>query len=273
MSQRMTITRVMEGAEWGNDYGRNQSYTLDLELEDGSVAQDIVSNRKIRDDGSHKEPQEQEVVWGDLLPMGKNQRKLKLDYDAMKERGSGGGYEAKTGTSGGSNNSSKGSAPGRDIDASIARQVALKIVAPLIIEEKGLHRTTREIVTEIEAFILEAGRAPEPPVDLSGARKEEPDPVAAVAQAFDATPVDDTHQWLENELVVAGASSVAARSLATYAVEKLLPEQRKTLEGELRSTDDASKASGRRRLEASYVKTEGHAVPTDAPEDDPSIPF
>lgn len=104
MSQQMTITRVMEGDEWGNDYGRNQSYTLDLELADGSVVQDIVSNRKIKDDGTHKEPQEQEVVWGDLLPMGKNQRKLKLDYDAMKEHGSsprpsGGSTESKTSNS------------------------------------------------------------------------------------------------------------------------------------------------------------------------------
>lgn len=87
------------------------------------------------------------------------------------------GYEATTGTSGASNNSPASSPPRRDIDASIARQVALKILSPWICEDKNFGSDHEAVVKDLERFILEAGQPKdEPPVDLSGARTEEPIP-------------------------------------------------------------------------------------------------
>jgi hypothetical protein len=231
MSEQMTIVRVMEGDEWGNDYGRNQSYTLDLELTDGSVVQDIVSNRKIKDDGTHNEPNESEVIWGDLEPMSKGRRKLKLDYDAMKNEGS-----SASGSSRPSESSTSSS--GRNIDHSIARQVALKILAPTINQE-GLSVGVQREVVEIETFILEAGQkasqgaaqtgdsphsssppaAPDsPPADLSGARTEEPGHTSLNYPRSDLPDVDRDHimQLLSSAgMIFAGAQEKVADYILT----------------------------------------------------------
>lgn len=203
----MTITRVMQGDEWGNDYGRNQSYTLDLQLEDGSVVQDIVSNRKIKDDGTHKEPQEQEVVWGDLLPMPKGQRKLKLDYEAMKQGGApqqfSHGSSSETSTSNNSKPASSGEVDWDRKNGEIRRQhsqeMALRTMAIIGWPSKGTSDILRDVAflaDEFDADAIAAGQkasqgavpatsSPQesPPlgaapdsssVDLSGARTTEP---------------------------------------------------------------------------------------------------
>jgi hypothetical protein len=190
------------------------------------------------------------------------------------------GYEASTGTSGGSSNSSKGQSKG-DVDwdvrnAEIRRQHSQEMALRFVMHPLPENFVLADLKTTIDWFdqdAIEAGQkaSGEAPVDFSGARKEEPDPVAAIAKEFDATPVyDDSHQFIANELNVGGASLHSASVLATFAVEKLLPNQRQTLEGELRG-DDSSKNAALKRIEDSYLKAEGHPVP--APQDDPTIPF
>ena len=99
-------------------------------------------------------------------------------------------------------------------------------------------------------------------IDFSGARKEEPSP---------SEPVDD-HQWLENLLVLGGASNWAAGKLATYALDKLRPDDLKKCQALLSDLDTASE--GRKRLEASYEQAEGEPVPQADPLDNgDSIPF
>jgi hypothetical protein len=268
VSQQMTITRVMEGDEWGNDYGRNQSYTLDLQLEDGSVVQDIVSNRKIRD-GTHKEPQENEVVWGDLLPMGKNQRKLKLDYDAMKEHGSGSSprssrpSESSTGT--------KSSEVDWDAkEARITRQAVLKVLSPSINEHGGLTASIKATVEEIEQFVSEA---PSRPLGQGVSQGQPPSTFPSDSgspAASGSPPADDSHEWMENLLIQGGASSYAAGRLASFAIEELSPENLKKCEGLLSNLD--SQVEGRKRLETSYTKAKGEPVPQMDPHED-DIPF
>jgi len=107
-------------------------------------------------------------------------------------------------------------------------------------------------------------------MDFTGARTEEPKPPTSLN--FDKSELaDDSHQWIESLLVVAGAGS-AARELALYAVNKLRPDQLKTLEGELNDPEQSRKVEGLKRVEASYEKAEGHPVPV-APVAEDDIPF
>lgn len=173
------------------------------------------------------------------------------------------GYEASTGTSGGSRNVSKGSSSGRDIDASIARQVALKVLSPTLNKEGFDY--TRPIVELVEKFILEAGQNADQgaaPLPAGGS------PRSGVAP--DPPPADkDEHWWLSNLIEQGGASSHASGVLATYALEQLSEENRKKCEALLSHLD--TQEEGRKRLEASYVKAVG-PVPQ-KPDLDDDIPF
>jgi hypothetical protein len=270
----MTIERIVKENEWEGKFGKNQAYALDLRLADGTVEMGVTSNRKLKEDGSHNEPQEGETLMGTIEPDGRGGEKLRIDYDATREMGgaprpSGGSTESTT-----SNNSSMAQS---EKDRSIAWQVSLKVLSGTINErvknrEPALNDHILHSLGEIQASILDTGRVaaiPEPPVDLSGARTDE---AGHTSLNFPKSEIpDDSHQWVESLLSVAGAADHAAPVLAKYAVNVLRPDQLKTLEGELNDSDNAVKLAGLRRVEASYVKAEGHPIP--APQYDDTIPF
>lgn len=276
MSQQMTITRVMEGDEWGNDYGRNQSYTLDLQLEDGSVVQDIVSNRKIRDDGSHKEPQEQEVVWGDLLPMPKGQRKLKLDYDAMKEHGSGSPSRSSRPSESSTGSKSSGGETDWTIrNAEIRRQHSQEM-AVRVLTATGALSDPQAKPDHISAWIKQWADEFDQDAIAAGQKASQgqspstfPSDSGSLA-ASDSPSADDTGQWLENLLIQGGASTYGAGTLARYALEKLRPDDLQKCEALLGNLDTIGE--GTKRLEASYEKAEGEPVPQEDPDEEP-LPF
>lgn len=287
-----TVTGVHDRKEWTGNYGPMVSYVLDLEDESGHKSMDVELNRK----PESREPEVGEQFVGHL-ESGKFGDKLKIDFEATKELHKGGGgsqfRSSETSTSNNSKPASTGEVDWDAKEARITRQAVLKVVAPTINELRSLTPEIKAVVEDIEKFVSEApkrplgqkasqgavpatsspqespplGAAPDsPPVDLSGARTEEPKP----SLNFDKSEIpDDAHQWVESLLVVAGAGS-AARELALYAVNKLRPDQLKTLEGELNDSEQGRKAEGLKRVEASYEKAEGHPVP-DRNEDD--IPF
>jgi hypothetical protein len=174
------------------------------------------------------------------------------------------GYEASTGTSGGSSNSSKGQSKG-DVDwdvrnAEIRRQHSQEMALRFVMHPLPENFVLADLKTTIDWFdqdAIEAGQkaSGEAPVDFSGARKEEPDPVRAVTAAFDATVIDDRHQWMEDRLINGGAPMHAAGTLARYALDQLKPDDLKKLEALL--GDHETLSEGRKRLEASYVKAVG----------------
>lgn len=289
MSQPMTVERVVKENEWEGKFGKNQAYSLDLKMPDGRLEMGVTSNRKLKDDGTHNEPREGEELMGSIEPDGRGGEKLKIDYDATKELSQGAQFPSSE------SSTSNSSSPKQETDwevrnAEIRRQhsqgEAVQVLAHMgsyVMGERTvpidkLQGWIKEWADWFDQDAIAAGQkygqepihgaghqdvasaSPAPgsaPVDFSGARTEEPGP--------------DTHQWLEALLVVAGAPTYASQKLATYALEKLLPDQRKTLETELNDPDSSVKAAGLKRVEASYEKTEGHAVPQIDPSDD--IPF
>src|ERR1700744_1736756 len=88
MSQTYEVTRVMSEGP-GEDM---ETYSLDLQTPDGQE-QFLNCARFCKvTNGSHKEPQQGEVFYADLLPMkDPNRKKVKVDYEATKELKKGGG--------------------------------------------------------------------------------------------------------------------------------------------------------------------------------------
>lgn len=264
-----TVIGVHDKEEWTGNYGAMVSYVLDLEDESGFKSMDVKLNRK----PESREPEVGETFIGNL-ESGKFGDKLKIDFEATKELKKGGG-----GSQFRSSETSTGKPKG-DVDwdrrnAEIRRQhsqqvaiEAVTLLGPAASGEQGpLRAAIKDWADWFDIDAIGAGvrhsapdsNHPEPSVDLSGARTEEPS----------TSMPDDTHQWLESLLGVAGATH-GARELALYAVNKLRPDQLKTLEGELNDHEQDRKAHGLKRLEASYEKAEGHPVPADNFDD---LPF
>lgn len=145
-----TVKRVADSPrEWSSKQGGTfLSYTVDLEDEAaGRVEAGVEWNRK----PESKAPQVGDRIAGTIEP-GKFSERFKMDYEATKELGSGG---PRSGSSGGGNFKSGGG----DKDASIARQVALKVCAPRICSD-GLTSDVRSLVEEVEKFIAQASAVP-----------------------------------------------------------------------------------------------------------------
>jgi hypothetical protein len=136
--------------------------------------------------------------------------------------------------------------------ASIVRQVALKILAPSINEAGGLTASLKAKAEEIERFVMAASQTPQQPSTAVPAHSEE----------------KDLHELLE----AAGLHYEAARVVTAYVDDQFSPEQRDTAIGRLNDPNQAQGALA--KLKELAETHNGEPLPADVsdPADDP-IPF
>jgi hypothetical protein len=137
VSENFTVEGVIKREEWEGSYGAMVTYRLRVNGEE------VDLNQKPETPA----PTEGQQIYGHLEP-GKFRQRLKKDKRP----------DGSTSTSGSSDYSKRSRSNGKSADqtASIHRQVALKILAPLVIKE-GLTDQVRSKVAQIEEFIGEAG--------------------------------------------------------------------------------------------------------------------
>lgn len=239
-----TIKSVGEPKPWSNDFGSFLSYPVDLQGDgdDGRVALGVEWSRK----SDSKPPQAGDRIVGDITES-QYGSKIKVDYDATKELKGGGRPSG-----GGEHSFSRGGAKSPDQQASIQRQVALKILAPTI-NSDGLTENVKATVEEIEDFINAA----------SGGEATRAEPVPA------SSPPQATHQELHGLLEKAGLNSNASRVVTDYALTNMSAEEQDAALSMLGNPDRASAAVKRlsEKAEAHY----GSPLPSENPDDE--IPF
>jgi hypothetical protein len=158
-----TVTEVRIGKTKHNPHGGQlQAYYVDFE-----GAADVYWQRKAGNTPNVGEAYFGTIEDGQYGPRFKQMQKEDGEFTPRPE----GKFTAEV-TSGGGNNR----------EASIHRQVALKILAPAIIEAGGLNVSLKDSCKEIEAFIAVAGREDE----IAAAAAEE------VKEKLDAEPVQTT---------------------------------------------------------------------------------
>lgn len=68
MAKDYTVKDAKKNDMWENSYGKFQSYALALD----GVGEPVSINRKVMDDGSHKEINTGDTLYGDLVEQSKN---------------------------------------------------------------------------------------------------------------------------------------------------------------------------------------------------------
>lgn len=249
-----TIKSVGDPKPWSNDYGSFLSYPVDLEDETGKKHLGVEWSRK----AESQAPQVEDRIAG-TIEAGKFGDKLKVDFEATKE------LKGGTGSSGGSGNGGggfRGGGKSADVEASIHRQVALKILAPTINDE-GLSDGVKATVREIETFIAASG---------AGAGVS-PGANDGAANATPASPQNDgTHQRLTELLEAGGVNSAASTLITNWALSDGLTEaeQDAALAALL---DDAKRPRAVERLQERYVQANGELPQAAALDDLSDIPF
>jgi len=275
-----------EPREWSSSHGGTfLSYTVDFINEDGVGESGVEWTKK----PESRPPQVGEKVVGHIEP-GKFAEKFKLDFNATRELGQGGGSSSEATTS----NTSKGSSSKGEVDwdcrnAEIRRQhsqeMALRVYAVHLQANPDL--TAKVDLPQVAAWAdwfdqdaITAGQkasqgqlpppthqatetqsaAPEKPsaIDFSGARKQEP-----------SQDLDDYRQLLWN----AGLEPAAARDKVAEYMGVVLPADRlnKAISG-LQDLDRQGSVLGQLKAETEqWIK--GPLPQGDALDGEPDIPF
>jgi len=257
MSEVYEVKHVSGPKEWQGSHGPMLSYKLDLD-NNGVLERQVELNRK---------PESRAPSVGELLALDLEETnygtKAKLDFDRTKELSQPslptGSSEARTGSKGFENR-----------DASIARQVALKILAPSINAEGVLTPGIKAVSEDIEAFIMEAGRASE------GQRKEatqlpETAPGTSSPSSPDAGDLKDIEMALD--CIWVGANAKARERVALYMYSQLEEKDLLRACNQLTNAQDPNtQETTLTAMKARTVKWQGEALPADNTTDE-SIPF
>lgn len=262
-----------EPREWSSSHGGTfLSYSVDLENEDGTVEHGIEWTKK----PESRAPAVGERVAGHIEP-GKFSEKFKIDYEATKELGpqsvGGGGSERSSGG---------GSKGGHNLDASIAIQVALKVLSPTINQAVGEGRSAlpanvKLAAGELQRFILEAGQAArggQPIGDASGAS----DVSSTQGTSAPPSPPANTEQR-DLEMAIDGASaenlSAEARAqVAAYMLSELPEDERSRAFSQLtNSQDPAAQGQTIRAMKARTEKWTGAPLAVADVDPDDELPF
>jgi hypothetical protein len=243
-----TVKRVADSPrEWSSKQGGTfLSYTVDLEDSEGKLEAGVEWNRK----PESRAPEVGDRIAGTVEP-GKFSERFRMDYEATKELTGGGSTSSSGGQDYGRRN---GGAKSPDQQASIQRQVALKILAPTI-NSGGLTEQVKATVVEIETFINAASGA-------GGGADTGTNRAPAPTQA-------PTHQELHGLLEKAGLNSNASRVVADYALTHMSAEEQDAAL-EMLGNESRAKAAVQ-RLSEKAEKHFGSPLPSDNPDD--SIPF
>jgi hypothetical protein len=250
MSEQVTVKTVGEGRPW----------------EHGITYWDVCFDRNGADfhctwGKKDDPPQVGEQAEGEFFQKNGEWRFRK----ASKPQGGGGSFES---SSGASPAPLSGSSSGRNLDQSIARQVALKIMAESINSEGGLTLDIRRHVEEIEGFILEAGQAVNS-AQGSAHQQESASPPTSVPPGSNSPSANDTPQFFAHLLESAHVDHVAAVELGKFIAEKFSPEQQKKAARELGEIEVQGDCV--RRLTGAYEQFTSRLLPRST--DDASIPF
>lgn len=138
-----TVKSVRGPKQWTGKYGPMLSYILDLEWGDEELARGVELNRK----PESRAPEVGERLAGELEE-GKYADKLRIDFDQTKELA-----QPQTRPQPSSQPQSTTSGPS-NLDRSIARQVALKVLGPTINAATSLNADIKRRITEIQEDIL-----------------------------------------------------------------------------------------------------------------------
>lgn len=246
MSEQVTVKTVGEGRPW--DHGITY---WDVCFERNGADFHCTWGKK---DGP---PQVGEQAEGEFFQKNGEWRFRK----ASKPQGGGGSFESQAGSSGRSTTD-------RNLDQSIARQVALKVLSAEICSEGGLTPELRKHVEEIEAFILEAGQAANstqgpPPASEVGAS-----PPPSAYPGSSSSPADE-HQWFAKLLEDAHVDATPAHELGRFIAEKFSLDQKTKAQRELGET--TAQGDCVKRLTSAYEKSTGKLLPRSGDGDD--IPF
>lgn len=241
MSDIFVVKNVSdETKEWEGQYGTMKTYFIDLE-QDGHLHTGIEMNRK----PESRPPEEGDRMAGSLEET-KYGTKFKLDFEATKE------------LKGGPKLASAPTQHNNNIEASIYRQVALKVLSPAICES-GWNAGMEKEVEAIEKFIAEAGSSAGEVKDLSP-------PVAPPQQK---APTDDKHQYLSNLLESAFVNPNGAAHLANYMLDRF--DTKKLAKAEHGLLDMETQPNTVKQLTAAYERDMKSSLPDEA--DDGHIPF
>jgi hypothetical protein len=265
----MTIARVTKENEWEGKFGKNQAYSLDLKLADGTLEMGVTSNRKLKDDGSHNEPKEGEAIWGDILPDGRGGEKLKMDYTAMKENGSGSSSRPSGSSAESKASSGGGWKPESQYDpektARIGRAHAQDMAIALLglpcsdsasLDKASLKAVVIDWTDFFERDVNEAGeKAAQGAATAKGAATPPSPPDIVAPRPEQPSAVIDEGE-IEKALDTAGLVNAGARSSVALWMATELPEER-VLKA-IRNLTDPGAGLQAKTLEALKSNTEKH---------------
>ena len=185
MSQNFKVESTTGREEWTGRYGPMITYRL---MVDGG--QEVDLNQK----PDTPAPQIGDEIWGHLVD-GRDRPKIVKDQkDGQPSGGGGGGRKDELGPI-------------------IHRQVALKIIAPKICETGRLTDGLKNLATEIEAFIAEAGSSQPAKVDS---------PASANGQS---TPGTFDSEGFSHLLEQRGLDASEAGTVVAYVIQELSPAE------------------------------------------------
>lgn len=250
MSRQFEVKAVHGEPRAWEGHGKNfLSYNVDFEPLGGGAVEMNVEWAQV---DTTPAPTAGQKVAGDISE-GNFGPKFKKDNEATKEMGGGAPQQFSSSSEATASNTAKTEVDWDAKEARITRQAILKVVAPTINEVRSLTPEIKAVVEDIEQFVAEAPKRPlgqgasqgavpatsspqvspplgaapgSPPVDLSGARTEEPQP--KISLNFDRSEIPTTNRDEVLKLLdYAGLAHAPAREkVADYITGPLLVEGR-----------------------------------------------